>query len=233
MARGDTEAVATTQRRQRAQIEARRQRKGERAARGERPRIEEAETVDEALDAEYERGRAEGAKSSPRAAQPAPAPEPATSSRTFSAPSGTVPTLAGPLAVETVLIAVDELRTNHRLPIPSRLLAAFGLFTVLGFARGEAGRAANALGWGIVVATFYASVAKSTPLGLGAVKTVGDFMAGKYATPNAAGTPAGAGASTVGPSETTAGSSTGGGPGAGGGEGGAGGNGGGAIGFKL
>ena len=202
-ARGSEVSRPRTEERARRRLEARRERPGPR-------RSQDAETVDEALEIERDTGRREGAASrarrpivryGPRGAVPVDAPPEAapagvgasSSRRSFPTSSaGDVPGLSAPLIFETVLIAADELVNQHRAPIPSRLLIAWAFFSVLGLARGAAARPATALGWGIVVSTFYATVPGKKPAGLTALQTVGDFVAGKYGKTNAqpAGAPA-------------------------------------------
>lgn len=149
-------------------------------------RSEDAETVDEALEIEREAGQREGARS--RSQRPivttgdfgAAAPDPQRYEPGGALASGTV-SIGAPMLFETVLIAVDEITNQHRFPLPSRLLIAWGAFGVLGMAKGNAARAASALAWGLVVATFYSAVAPSRPpAGLAALQTVGDFISGKY-----------------------------------------------------
>ena len=164
------------------------------AKRRERPgprRSEDAETVDEALEIEREQGRREGAGS--RTQRPiltegggSPPPGPSTSSAP-SIPAGTLPSITAPFLFETALIAVDEFVNQKRFPIPSRLLTAWGLFGLLGLARGPASRTATVFAWGLVVATFYATVpGQNKPAGLQTLNTVGDFIGGKYGAPAAA-----------------------------------------------
>lgn len=172
----------------RRRLQARRERPGPR-------RSQDAESVGEALEIERETGRREGAAS--RATRPVvrygdgarpdapPAPAPASSG-----PLGLsgMPSVGAPLALETLIIATDSFVNEHRFPIPSRLLAAWGLFTVLGFARGNAARPATALAWGLVIASFYSTVAPGT----NALAVVGDFIGGKYADATTSATGGGA-----------------------------------------
>lgn len=163
-------------------------RKAARAARGEPARLDEATSISEAMDIERDNGRREGAASRTqrpvtRIGDGARPPEPR-DGPDYQGPNlaaGTTPSIGGPLIFETIIIAADEFVNQHRFPIPSRLLIAWGAFTVLGLARGNAARAATALAWGLVASSFYATVSPaSTPAGLGAIRTVGDFIGGKY-----------------------------------------------------
>lgn len=177
----------------------REQRKKARAAAGKRPRIEDATTMEEALEAERAAGRAEGARSggSRRApgesasAQDSRAPgfedgpssgprpaAPATASP--SSPSSSVPGVTAPMVADILIITIDELTQQHRLPIPSRLLVAFGVFGALGLAKGVAARPAKVFAWGIVVATFYSSAPGGKPPALNALAALGDFLGGKF-----------------------------------------------------
>lgn len=188
---------------------AREERKAARAEAGERPRIEEATSIDEALEAEREAGRAEGRSEHPAAPAPA-ASSSAGPSSSFTIPTGGSLQIGAPLAVETLIITADELANLHRFPLPSRLLVAWALFTALGMARpGPARQAAVTVAWGLVIATFYSSVAP----GQNALTTLGAFVGGKYATPGAtlasspssaslAGAEAGTQAGTAGGSKT-------------------------------
>lgn len=180
-------------------------RKGERKAAGKRDRIEDTTTIDEALEAERDAGRAEGARSrtqrpvvrygdGPRVDAPRP-PKPArdvtgTLAKAAPAAGSGVPAVTAPMLVELLLITVDEFTNERRFPLPSRLLVAFAFFGVLGMAKGAAAQPAAALGWGIVASTFYA---KSGPAGqppaIGALAAVGDFFGGRYGTTGASSTP--------------------------------------------
>lgn len=112
--------------------------------------------------------------------KPPSSPRPA-SPITFRRGSVAVPSVAAPMAVELALITADEFIDRHRLPLPSRLLVVFGIFGVLGLAKGDAAPAASALAWALVVATFYAHTTTAPPAGLQALATVGNFIGGKYA----------------------------------------------------
>ena len=131
----------------------------------------EVTSIGDEIDKAYEDGRrAGGSSSGPRAAGPV----------TFSKP-GAVPSIAAPMLVEPILVTADEFLNNKRAPVPSRLLVVFGVFGVLGLAKGEAANAAAALGWGLVVATFYSSAGSGGKNGaLGALSGIGDFMSGKF-----------------------------------------------------
>lgn len=145
-------------------------------------------SIGDEIDGAYADGLAAGQRSS--SSSPA-----SSSSRgvTFQRP-GRPPSIAAPFAVELVLITVDEIRNHHRPPVPSRMLVAFALFGVLGMASGDAAPAANALGWGLVVATLLSSGGKSGQGGaIGALNTLGDFIGGKYAP---------RGSSTTGPTKS-------------------------------
>jgi hypothetical protein len=131
-------------------------------------------SIGDELDANYDAGFKEGA-----GAQRKAAPRRALTLQRPSAP----PSIAAPFAIELVLISVDEIRNHHRPPIPSRLLAAFAVFGLLGAASGDAAPAANALGWGLVVATLLSSgVRGKQPAGIAALSSLGAFMGGQYAT---------------------------------------------------
>ena len=165
--------------RARQRFEQREERKRERAERGERPRLEEATSVGEAVEASYEEGRAAGLKEGGSS-------RPTTTSSSSSSAGGgfSVSNVGGgslkigaPLAVETLIITADELVNKGRLPVPSRLLIAWALFAGLGMFPGRAQNTGAAIGWGLVVATFYSTVAPGT----NALKAIGDFIGGKAA----------------------------------------------------
>lgn len=91
-------------------------------------------------------------------------------------------TIGAPMVVELILISADELSNKHRFPLPSRLLVAFGLFSLLTLARSpEAQRAAGVFGWGLVLATFYSSANGPSNGPLGAITAIGNFMGGSSA----------------------------------------------------
>lgn len=160
--------------------------------------------MEEALEAERAAGRAEGARrrrpsdselerlpvtggaESPAAGRDGPSvgPRPATATV---APAGassspSVPGVTAPMIADVVIITIDELTQQHRLPIPSRLLVTFAVFGVLGLAKGQAARPAKVFAWGIVVATFYSAAPGGKPPALSAVAALGDFLGGKYGT---------------------------------------------------
>jgi hypothetical protein len=98
------------------------------------------------------------------------------------------------------VITADEIVLQHRAPIPSRLLVAFGVFGALSLATGQARRPALVFAWGIVVATLYSAAPGTKPPALSALGALGDFLGGKYGT--AKGAPAalpGANTSVPGP----------------------------------
>jgi hypothetical protein len=174
---------------------ARAARKRARAERGEAPRSEEATSIDEALEAERETGRREGARlAPPRAATSTPSPTRGVNLSQYS--GGSAPGVTVPMVIDIGIITVDELTVNHRLPIPSRLLVAFVIFGGLGLAKNTtAARAASAFAWGIVVATFYGTTNPSP--GVGALNKIASFLAGGNAQKGTAasgslGTPGGA-----------------------------------------
>ena len=157
-------------------------------------RSQDAESVDEALEIERDTGRREGARGAAKrpitryGPKGKPDADAAPGERQGFSPSdipaGTLPSITAPFLFETALIAVDEFTNQKRFPIPSRLLVAWGFFGLLGLARGPASRTATVFAWGLVVATFYATVpGQNKPAGLNTVNTVGDFIGGKYATP--------------------------------------------------
>ena len=141
------------------------------------------------MDEEYEAGRRAGASES-----------------STSTPSPKQPKLTGgghlavgaPLLVETALISINSFNVDRRPPLPSQLLVAFAFFGLLGLASGDAAAPAAALGWGIVLATFYSkSGAKGTPPAIGALNTIGNFFGGEYATPGSKPSTAGQESTTV------------------------------------
>lgn len=98
----------------------------------------------------------------------------------FTAPSS-VPSIAAPMLVELIIISSDDFFNQHRAPLPSRLLAVFGIFGVLGLAKGNAARPAQAFAWALVLSSLYASAGPKGQGGaLGALAKLGDFMSGKY-----------------------------------------------------
>lgn len=163
----------------------REQRKQTRKQAGKPARIEDATTMDEALEAEREAGRAEGtraaAPATPKGPSPATrSPRPATAFSRSGPSSSSAPGVTAPMVADVFIITADELALQHRLPIPSRLLVAFMVFGVLGLAKGQAARPAKVFAWGIVVATFYAAVPGGKPPALNALAALGDFMGGRY-----------------------------------------------------
>lgn len=188
---------------------AREQRKGERAASGQRPKIEDATTIDEAMEAERAAGRDEGARSrtqrpvvrygagervdAPKPPKPARDVTGALSKAAPAAGSG-IPAVTAPMLIELGLITIDELVNERRFPVPSRLLVAFAFFGLLGMAKGPAAQPAAALGWGIVAATFYSKSKENKtdagetggPPAINALAALGDFFGGRYGTPSAA-----------------------------------------------
>lgn len=120
-----------------------------------------------------------------------------------------VPAVTAPMVVELLIITSDELANKHRFPIPSRLLVAFLVFGGLGLFRGRAAQPAAVFGWGLVVATFYASAnPKGKPAALSAVDALGRFMGGNYASKSATTASASTALGSGGPTETTAGASS-------------------------
>jgi len=106
--------------------------------------------------------------------------------------------IGAPFAVETVLITVNSFANDQRPPLPSQLLIAFAFFGLLGMASGDAAAPAAALGWGIVLATFYSGTTKGgAPPAIGALNTLGQFFGGGYATPGSKPSTAGSQATTV------------------------------------
>jgi hypothetical protein len=102
----------------------------------------------------------------------------------FRAPAGgPVPGVTAPMVAELVIITADSIVNEHRAPLPSRLIAVFLVFGVLGAAqRTNAAKAAQVFGWSLVLATFYNSARPGRPPGaIGALNAVGDFMSGKWA----------------------------------------------------
>lgn len=151
--------------------------------------------MDEVLEAEREAGRRE-AKTTPaptKATPPAPATRtpapvkaPATVAASARGSATSVPGVTAPMIFDVLIITADEIMTEHRAPIPSRLLVAFGLFGLLGMAKGEAARPAKVFAWGIVIATFYAAAPGGKPAALTALDALGNFLGGKMGTPAAA-----------------------------------------------
>lgn len=133
----------------------------------------EVTSIGDEMDASYEAGRSAGQRESSASSSSGPRLR----------ASGRI-SVGAPLAVETIIISTDELVNEHRLPIPSRLLVAFAFYGLLGLASGNAAPAASALGWGVVVATFYAkSGARNKPAALTALDAIGKFFGGEYGTP--------------------------------------------------
>jgi hypothetical protein len=158
---------------------ARQERTAQRRAEGRAPRSEDATTIDEALEAEREAGRREGATKTTAPATRTP--------RAFNvtavANTGPAPSVTAPMIVDVMIISADELANEHRLPVPSRLLYAFLIFGGLSLAKNtSAAKAAAVFGWGIVVATFYAG---ANPAGPRALVAAGKFLSGKPAKPAA------------------------------------------------
>ncbi len=140
------------------------------------------------MDESYEDGRRAGAS---EASSSAPSKSPKLT-------GGGHLAIGAPLLVETALISINSFNVDRRPPLPSQLLVAFAFFGLLGLASGDAAAPAAALGWGVVVATFYSkSGAKGTPPAIGAMNTIGNFFGGAYATPGSKPSTAGAQATTV------------------------------------
>lgn len=132
----------------------------------------EVTSIGDELDSSYEAGRKAGASDASSASSSSSGPRLRQSGRL---------SVGAPLAVETIIISTDELVNAHRLPIPSRLLVAFAFYGLLGLASGSAAPAASALGWGVVVATFYAkSNSANKPAALTALDAIGHFFGGSY-----------------------------------------------------
>lgn len=88
-----------------------------------------------------------------------------------------------PWVLSLGLISFQDLTKNHRPPLPSRLLADFAVFGVLGLlATGTARPVAVAMAWGLDVTMFYAAASSSS----NAFSDVGKFLSGGYATPQPA-----------------------------------------------
>jgi len=85
--------------------------------------------------------------------------------------------------VELGIIAVRDLTTAKRLPLPSELLASGVIFGALGgLAESQTfNTAAKATAWGLVLATLIASGNKGNA-NLGVLQTFGDFLGGSTAT---------------------------------------------------
>jgi len=147
----------------------------------------EVTSIGDEIDQAYEDGRKAGAKEAPTA----PTTEAAKPGNPRLTSSGKL-AIGAPLAVETILISVNAITEDHHPPYPSQLLVAFAFFGLLGLASGDAAGPAAALGWGVVVATFYAGSGKNgKPPAIGVLNTLGNFFGGKYAPK---------GSSTTGPS---------------------------------
>ena len=132
-------------------------------------------TTADFMDEEFEAGRKQGAAEARTSSS-------SSSSRRvgFTAPSS-VPSIAAPMLVELIIISSDDFFNQHRAPLPSRLLAVFGIFGVLGLAKGNAARPAQAFAWALVLSSLYASAGPKGQGGaLGALAKLGDFMSGKY-----------------------------------------------------
>lgn len=87
--------------------------------------------------------------------------------------------------VEVGIIAVRDLTGPRRLPLPSELLATFVVFgglAAVGDSSPTFRGAANATAWGLVVATLLSSKVDF-------LAPVGDFLAGRGPSAQAAGTP--------------------------------------------
>jgi hypothetical protein len=137
----------------------------------------EVTSIGDELDASYESGFGAGARAQRGAGD--------RRALTLQRPGG-FSSIAAPFAVELVLISVDEIANYHRPPLPSRLLAAFAVFGILGLAQGDAAPAANVFAWGLVLATLYAGTGpkgSGTPAAIRSLQTVGDFIGGKYGQP--------------------------------------------------
>ena len=145
-------------------------------------------TVGDEIDQAYEDGKREGSKSTPdtpTSSDATPAPAKSGSPRLT---SGGHLAIGAPLAIETILISVNSFTglnnpgAQRRPPLPSQLLVAWAFFGLLGMASGNAAGPAAALGWGVVVATFYSGSGKGgKPPAIGVLNTVGGFFGGKYA----------------------------------------------------
>lgn len=192
----------------RAKAAKRRERTQERASHGKPPALEDEESMADIIDREnaaaYEAGRKAGGASSSLPQPPAPA-RARSSSSSSSSSSGAlrgpaVPGVTLPMVIDIAIITADEVVNQHRLPIPSRLLAAFLLFGTLGAIKGEGARPAKAFAWAIVIATFYGNSPGKKPAALSALEALGGFLGGKYGTNNA---------SPSGPSSSSSGATTG------------------------
>lgn len=187
----------------------RRERTQERASHGKPPALEDEESMADIIDREnaaaYEAGRKAGGASSSLPQPPAPARARSSSSSSSSSSGGAlrgpaVPGVTLPMVIDIAIITADEVVNQHRLPIPSRLLAAFLLFGTLGAIKGEGARPAKAFAWAIVIATFYGNSPGKKPAALSALEALGGFLGGKYGTNNA---------SAAGPSSSSSGATTG------------------------
>lgn len=191
--------AATTQHRRRTQLS---------AAQSERQASRERQQASRER-AQYNRLIGAAANTSQRTQPPAPARATSSGSRGIRLPANTgpAPAISAPLVIELGIITSDELVNNHRLPLPSRLLVAFGIFGGLSLFRGNAARPANVFAWALVLATFYSSARGSgnAPPALAALDALGNFMSGNYSTKGSTTTPPTAVGS--GQTETTAGAS--------------------------
>lgn len=189
---------------QRARYEARQERTRARTAAGKPRRSEDATSIPEALDIEREQGRREGLAQGVRRPRGAPPvkrtgkyrtkayggseanPAPRSAPVRVQAPNlGPAPGVTAPMLVDLAIIAADSIVHEKHPPTPSRLLVVFTLFGLLGLvgrSGPEAGRLSSAIGWSVVLATFYNTARpKEAPLGITALGSLGDFLSGKYA----------------------------------------------------
>lgn len=149
-----------------------------------------ATIMDRENEAAFEAGRKAGATSvKPTSAKPPSPPKPFTSriggAMRTSSSSPVAPGVTLPMVLDVAIITADELTNQHRLPLPSRLLAAFVLFGFLGALKGEAARPAKVFAWAIVIATFYGNSPGQKPAALSALESLGGFLGGQYGTSNA------------------------------------------------
>lgn len=152
-------------------------------------------TIADEMDQSFEDGRQQGLKEAPTppASEDKEPPAPAQPGRPTLTSGGHL-AIGAPLAVETILISVNSFTNDHRPPLPSQLLVAWAFFGLLGLASGDAAGPAAALGWGVVLATFYSGSSKSPPA-IGVLNTLGKFFGGQYKAK---------GSSTEGPSGSVA-----------------------------
>lgn len=166
----------------------------QRQAEGKPRKIEDAETVDEALDIEFERGKAEGAAEAAKrnvskvAAPTTKAAAPVARPLRERVPSVPIPSnpqtspgsIGAPFLVNLVFISADEIALKHRAPLPSRILPTMVVFGTLGLLRGDARKVGVVFAWSLVLATFYAGVGPgATAPPVKALQWIGDFMSGK------------------------------------------------------